>query len=101
MSREFYQGIAARALSEFMAAGENKDQAARGIATKLNNAGCDIGEVTATTVINWRERLEQGQGPGASEHAVKQYRMPVPGDTPKERGENLLKAIAHRATLTV
>jgi hypothetical protein len=99
VSREFYQSKGARILSELIEAGEDKHQSAKRIAAELNKL--DIGNVEAATVINWRERLEQGEGQGASKDAVLEYLEPVPGDTPKERGENLLKAFGQRARLTV
>ena len=99
MGARIYQAIGARALSELIEAGDDKQQSAKRIAAELNKL--DIGDVKAETVINWRERLEQGKGAGASLQAVIEYRELAPGDTPKERGENLLKAIAQRAALTV
>jgi hypothetical protein len=99
VSREFYQSKGARTLSELIEAGEDKHQSAKRIAAELNKL--DIGNVEDETVINWRERLEQGEGQGASADAVREYLEPVPGDTPKERGENLLKAFGQRARLTV
>jgi hypothetical protein len=98
-ARGFYQAKGARAISELIEAGEDKDQSAKRIASELNKL--DIGDVEAATVINWRERLGQGKGDGASEDAVREYLAPVPGDTPKARGEILLRAIAQRARLTV
>lgn len=98
-ARGFYQSKGARTLSELIEAGEDKHQSAKRIAAELNKL--NIGNVEAATIINWRERLEQGEGPGASKDVVREYREPVPGDTPKERGENLLKAFAQRARLTV
>ena len=98
-SRELLQALAARALSELFEAGEDRDQAAGRIARALKAKRRDMTNVSAATVVNWRERLMQGPGPGASEEAVRQYCMPLPdrfGGTPKLRGETLLKALAKR-----
>jgi hypothetical protein len=97
--RQILQATAARALSELIEAADDQDQAASRIARALKGKRRDMGEVTAATVVNWRERLMQGPGPGASEEAVQQYRMPLPdhfGETPKLRGEALLKKLAQR-----
>lgn len=97
--RELLQAIAARALSELIQAGEDRDQAASRIARALKAKRRDMSDVSATTVVNWRQRLMQGPGPGASEDAAQQYCMPLPdhfGETPKSRGEALLKKLARR-----
>jgi hypothetical protein len=96
ITRKFIKAIAARALSEFIKAGEDINHSASRIARALKSGRRDMGHVKAETVVNWRERFEQGEGAGAQEDAIEQYRMPAPGDTPKERGENLLKALDQR-----
>lgn len=93
---KFIKAIAARTLSELITAGEDINQSAGRIARALKAGRRDMGHVNAATVVNWRERFEQGPGAGAQADAMEQYRMPTPGDTPKERGENLLKALAQR-----
>jgi hypothetical protein len=96
---ELLQAMAARTLSELIEAGDDKDQAASRIARALKVRRSDMGDVSAATVVNWRERLIQGPGRGASEEAVQQYNMSLPdrfGETPRLRGEALLKALAKR-----
>jgi hypothetical protein len=90
------QATAARALSEFIAAGDDMNQAAGRIARALCAGHRDMGEVKAQTVVNWRERLMRGPGRGASKLAVQRFLAPLKGfpDMPKERGEILLKALA-------
>jgi hypothetical protein len=97
MVYEIIQVIAARALTELIEAGEDRTQSATRIARAIKAGRRDMGSVKAATVLNWRDRMMQGPGPGASEQAVLQYRMPVAGDTPKARGEILLKALAQRS----
>lgn len=97
--REILQALAARALSELIEAGDDQDQAASRIVRALKAKRRDMGDVSAATVVNWRERLIQGPGRGASEEAVQQYNMSLPDrfdETPRLRGEALLKALAKR-----
>ena len=110
--RTFYQARAARALSDFFDAGEDLEQSARRIAREVKVLGRSFRDVEWSTIVNWRERLEQGAGysaakleegvvPGATKDAVLEYLISIPGQTPKERGENFMKAIARRGRFTV
>jgi hypothetical protein len=97
--REFLQAMGARTLSELVEAGDDLDLAASRVARALQAKRRDMSDVSAATVVNWRERLRQGPGRGASEEAVQQYNMSLPdrfGATPRLRGEALLKALAKR-----
>jgi hypothetical protein len=95
-TRDFLKGKAARALSELIEAKENPVESAGRVARALKANRHDMGKVNAETVVNWRERLMQGKGPGASEYAILAFQDPVPGDTPKARGEFLLTALTKR-----
>jgi hypothetical protein len=65
ITRKFIKAIAARALSEFIKAGEDINHSASRIARALKSGRRDMGHVNAETVVNWRERFEQGEGAGA------------------------------------
>jgi hypothetical protein len=98
------KGHAARALSELMASGMPIDDAATKIAMALKQASKKgLRPVTARTVINWRERFEQGPGPGAPQAALHVYsRNPgPPGGTPLERGLGLVEELKRYAALLV
>jgi hypothetical protein len=100
---ETAKGLAAKALSELIEAGENGDEAADRVARVLQKfRRDDIRKVSGRTVTNWRATLMQGPGPGASAAALFQYKTPLPanfGDTPKARGENLLNRLENRRAL--
>lgn len=99
------QGIAARTLSEFIEARVPPREAARRIAHALNAASRrGMGKITGATVINWRDRLKQGPGPGAPDIAVDHYRAALPlgmGETPLARAENLLVVLRDRSAALV
>jgi hypothetical protein len=96
----FLQAMAARTLSELFEGGEALAVAAGRVAKALRGMK---GNPTTTTVKNWRARLEEGPGgSGMPRDAWEQYVAPLPpglGSTPKERGENLLKALRERGSL--
>jgi hypothetical protein len=98
---EIIKGTAARAMSELIEGGMPLPEAAQIVANALQDASRKVvGNITAQTVTNWRERLMQGEGPGASEFAVQAYRDSLPfemGDTPLERGKNLVGQLRQRA----
>jgi hypothetical protein len=86
----FRMGMAARTMSELMEGGASEHDAARRVARALG------GKISGVTVRNWRARLNEGHGSGAPQAAIEHYRAPLPpglGDTPKLRGENLLKRL--------
>lgn len=84
-------GFAVRTMSELMDGGTSEAEAARQVAAA-------IGE-KATTVRNWRARLNEGPGPGAPQLAIDHYKEPLPpdlGSTPEQRGKNLLGVLRTR-----
>lgn len=96
---EIIQAFAARALCELIEAGEDPGESAGRVAKAVRAGRRDMPNVTHETVKNWRERLEQGPGPGASENAIFNYEQLKEdnlGDTPKQRGEALIKIIKTR-----
>lgn len=95
------KGTAARALTELLEGGTPAPEAAQMVAASLRAASKrGLGQVTAHTVANWRSRLEQGEGPGASKVELLAYQgtlSPHLGDTPKARGHNLLNELQNLA----
>ena len=85
-------GMTARAMSLLMDGGSTEDAAAQRVGRALG--------IKPTTVKNWRDRMEQGHGPGASREAVAHYAAPLPdwpGSTPTQQGEQLLDLLKARA----
>jgi hypothetical protein len=97
-AQDCIQGMAARALSEFIDAGEPAKQSADRIAQALRKGRRDMRDITGDTVKNWRARLNEGPGArGVSQDALNHYLAPLDiGSTPKARGEALIKAFRHR-----
>jgi hypothetical protein len=96
------QGLAARALAELVDGGMPVRDAAQRVARALKTGRKDMGDVTPETIINWRERIEQGPGPGAPEDAIRSFLEPLPpsmGDTPLKRGNNLVKVLKERSAM--
>lgn len=92
---EIEKGYAERALSELLASGMSAEEASRKVASACGNFQ-KKGRIEAKTVRNWRERLEQGPGPGVSDASVLAYKRDLPiefGKTPKERGEEMLRLL--------
>jgi hypothetical protein len=97
----FLQGLAARALHEFVEAGELVKSASDRVAKALGGRN-DMAKVTGATVRNWRARLQEMRdgsepSPGAPLDAWMHYMAPLPpayGATPKQRGEALLKFLS-------
>ena len=87
----FLMAMAARAMSELMEGGASEAAAALKVARALGGK--------ASTIKNWRDRLNQGPGPGAPQAAVDHYRAPLPswpGSTGTQRGERLLALMKER-----
>jgi hypothetical protein len=101
---DFVKAIAARAYNELVNANFG-DKAGALVAAALRSASeRGLGSVTAETVRNWRDRAEQGPGPGASDVMVQHYREPLDpclGATPQERGKALLRALEASAASLV
>lgn len=99
------QGIAARTLCEFIAAGVKEEVAARRIADALRLASRrGLGPVKDSTIKNWRDRFLLGRGPGAPEMAIQQFRERIPdsfGVTALARAENLLRFLRERSAALV
>lgn len=95
------QGLAAKALSEFIEAGTAPKVAAARIATALQGAAQRrMGKIDAKTVINWRNRLMQGPGPGSPPMALAHFKAPVEsglGETASAKAESLLKVLRERS----
>ena len=87
------RGTAARAMSELMAGGMAKHDAALAVANALRGHK-RLGTVTANVVTRWRARIEEGEGaPGVTDATLTAYRQPIPADmgaTPLERGRALI-----------
>ena len=95
---ETIKGFATRTLSELIEAGDNPEESAKRIAKALKSRR-DMRDIRGETIINWREKIMLGEGPGASALAVKHFKEPLTaafGDTPRARGENLLKQLEKR-----
>jgi hypothetical protein len=87
-----FMGNSARAMSLLMEAGKSEKDAASRVGKVLG--------IEPSQVKNWRDRLNQGPGPGAPRAAIDHYkaRLPTwPDSTPLQQGERLLKVI--KATL--
>jgi hypothetical protein len=94
------KGHAARALSELIRGGMPKEDAAKKTAQALKGAAKKLRQkITPQTVENWRERFEQGPGPGSPDAALFAYnhKPGPPGDTPLDRGLNLLDELERYA----
>jgi hypothetical protein len=100
------QAMAARTLTEFIAAEVDPKDAAKRIAKALDAASRrGLGKITPETIINWRHRLMGAAGgPGARPEAVQHYREPLPpglGASPMIRAEALLEILSNRAAALV
>lgn len=88
------KGIAARAMKELVDGGTTPEIAAKTVAEALRPASeRGLGKVNADTVINWRERFNQGASPGAPPAALHAYMDAIPphmGETAEERGKSLV-----------
>jgi hypothetical protein len=97
---EVIKGRAAGTLSQLIEARDKAGEAADRVAKALRKSRPDMRDVTGNKIINWRERLMEGEGaPGASETALKHYKDCSTadfGNTPRARGENLLKQLEKR-----
>jgi len=91
------QGIAARAMTALIEGGTPLPEAAQKVATALRGDGRrGLRNVRAETVTNWREKIMQGEGPGAPRAAVWTYHKPLApdmGDTPLARADALLRSL--------
>jgi hypothetical protein len=112
MAVETIKGLAARTVSELCESGMSLTEASRAVCVALQRASerergmqdspsqKGFGKITPATVKNWRARIMEGSGPGASKAAVWQYNQPLPlgvGLTPQQRSQNLLKVLRERA----
>jgi hypothetical protein len=86
---------AARAVTELNMGGMLLDEAAKVVAKALREGGNGrLNAVTPEVVINWREKIMLGRGPGATRAAIFAYKKVLPpfmGCTPAERGHNLVE----------
>jgi hypothetical protein len=113
---DMIKGFAARAVDELCQSGTPLTKAAEQVADALRKASRrerstqeppgqkGFGRITAGTVRNWRARIMEGAGPGASDLAILHYKEPLPvaaGGTPKQRGEFLLKVLRDRAASVI
>lgn len=85
IGHEITKGLAAKAMSMLM----------KGSRTSEKDAAVQVAralEVKPSTIRNWRDNLNQGPGPGASEAALFAYlsSRPTDGDTPVEQAHELL-----------
>lgn len=92
---DLMKGHAARAVTEFHMGGMLLDEAAKGVAKALREGGNGrLDFVTPEVVINWREKIMLGRGPGATRAAIFAYKKVMPafmGRRPTERGHNLVE----------
>jgi hypothetical protein len=96
---EVIKGRAAGTLSQLIEAHDKAGGAADRVAKALQKSRRDMRDIRGETIINWREKLMQGESPGASETALKHYKDCSTadfGNTPRARGENLLKQLEKR-----
>jgi hypothetical protein len=98
---ECIKGVAARTMTELMASGQDKWEAARLVARACGTMR-GYGAVTSKTVAGWRNVLEAGAGPGAPERgaALFAYNKPLPasyGAAPRERARKLLVELRRHA----
>jgi hypothetical protein len=92
---DLMKGHAARAVTELNMGGMLLDEAAKVVAKALREGGNGrLNAVTPEVVINWREKIMLGRGPGATRAAIFAYKKELPpfmGCTPAERGHNLVE----------
>ncbi len=94
MDSEMMKATAARTLSLLMAGKKDVDRAAQKVAAALRRRGAEA--ITGKTIKNWRETLEKGSGPGASDAALFAYKRPLPpefGSIPADQAARLLRVL--------
>jgi hypothetical protein len=86
--------LCARAMDEWMKAGDERRHAALRVATAVDHRRYP--NITWTTVANWRAGCQAGPGGRVSNEAVAEFNRPLPpqlGDTPARRARVLMNMI--------
>ena len=94
IDRQMIMGICARAQTELRLAIGNAKEAADEVAKAARHGGLpETGDITSATVLAWHRKLRNGNQ--RQPLAQLRYKQLVPGDTPKERAEELLNFLRH------